>query len=281
MKSPGKKSRKSGYFKTIRPRNRNLRITFECPKLKIKFDPPTQPPTRRGILSYVMSPFDPRGIALPYMLDMKLLVQEMFGKDWSWDTEISGPLLDKWTSWVSELPALRDFSYSRPLIPEPGYHSIYLCTFTDASERGYAASCYIVCEYDDHTTVKFALGKVRVAPKQKLITIPRLELLGAVVGVEAAALVKTELGVEFTGIYFWTDSTTVLHWVNNPDLQLKAFVANRVAKVIEGSGGATWNYVPTKENPADIGSRGLRPSDVDGIRPWLEGPAWLQAGKNN
>ena len=204
-----------------------------------------------------MSPFDPRGLALPYMMDMKLLVQKMFAKGWSWDTELTGSLLDEWTSWVSELPALQDFSYSRPLVPEPGYKNIYLCTFTDASERGHAASSYVVCEYDHKTTVKLALGKIRVAPKQKLITIPRLELLGAVTGVEVATMVKAELGLEFTGIYFWTDSTTVLHWVTNPDLQLKAFVANRVAKVIERSEGATWNYVPTKENPADIGSRGL------------------------
>ena len=253
----------------------------ETDQLKIQFDPPTQPPTRRGILSYVMSPFDPRGMALPYLLDMKLLVQKMFAKGWSWDTELTGQLLHEWTSWVSELPALQDFSYSRPLVPKPGYNNIYLCTFTDASERAYAASCYVVCEYDDYTSVKFALGKIRVAPKQKLITIPRLELLGAVVGVEVAALVKAELGLEFTETLFWTDSTTVLHWVTNPDLQLKAFVANRVAKVIEGSEGATWNYVPTKENPADIGSRGLRPSDVEGIRPWLDGPQWLRCGRHN
>ena len=254
----------------------------EVDELKIKFDPPTQPPSRRGILSYVMTPFDPRGLALPYLLDMKLLVQGMFGKGWTWDTELTDEPRDAWTKWVAELPALKGFSYQRPLIPEPGYDAIYLCIFTDASEKGYAASVYIVCEYATYSTARFVMGKVRVAPKQKLITIPRLELLGAVVGVEAATTVKAELGIEFSEVHFWTDSTTVLHWVTNPDLQLKAFVANRVAKVIEGSKElcATWNYVPTKENPADIGSRGLRPSDTEGIKPWLEGPPWLRTGKD-
>ena len=37
--------------------------------------------------------------------------------------------------------------------------------------------------------------------------------------------------------------------------------------------------MPTKENPADIGSRGLRPSDIEGIKPWLEGPSWLRTGR--
>ena len=252
----------------------------ESDKLNIRFDQPTQEPSRRGILSYIMSPFDPCGIALPYLLDMKLLVQRLFGGEWGWDTWITGKDLEQWTQWIAELPALGQIPCPRALIPRPGYQAIYLCIFTDASERGIAAVCYIVCEYPDKTTVSFALGKVRVAPKKKLITIPRLELLGAVIGVEIAATVKAELKVEFTGVYFWTDSTTVLHWVNNPDLQLKAFVANRVAKVVEGSEGATWSHVPTKENPADIGSRGLRPTDTEGIRPWLEGPPWLKTGKN-
>ena len=120
----------------------------ETDQLLIKFDPPTQPPPRRGILSYVMTPYDPRGMTLPYLLDMKLLVQAMFNKGWDWDTNLTGSLLEEWTSWVAELPALESFAYPRALIPEPGYESIYLCTFTDASQRGYAASSYVVCEYE-------------------------------------------------------------------------------------------------------------------------------------
>ena len=168
----------------------------------------------------------------------------------------------------------------RRLIPRLDYESIYLCVFTDASQRGYAVVAYIVCDYGNEVTVSFASGKVRVAPNKKLITIPRLELMAAVAGVDLATTIKAELNITFTETRFWTDSTTVLHWITNPDLQLKAFVANRVAKVIEGSQEAAWSYVNTKITPADIGSRGLRPSDNQGIQPWLNGPAWLQAGPN-
>ena len=248
-------------------------------QLKIQFERPTQAATRRGILSYVMSPFDPSGITLPYLLDMKLLVQRLFGGNWGWDTPIEGQDLQEWNSWVSELQEMRTITCDRSLIPIPDYREIYLHVFTDASERGYAAVCYVVCDYGNEHTSSFGLGKVRVAPKKKLLTIPRLELLGAVAGVEIAATIREELGVEFTSVHFWTDSTTVLRWATNPDLQLKAFVANRVSKIIEGSEGATWSYVSTKENPADIGSRGLRPSDSEGIRPWISGPSWLTSGK--
>ena len=250
----------------------------ELDELVIQFDKPSQKATRRGILSYVMSPFDPTGITLPFLLDMKLLVQHLFASKWDWDEPLVGKELESWSNWVAELPCLRPIRCKRALIPRPGYQSIRLCVFTDASEKGYAAVAYVVCEYDDETTVAFAFGKVRVAPKKKLITIPRLELMAAVIGVELASAVKEELRATFTSVQFWTDSTTVLHWVTNPDLQLKAFVANRVAKVVERSQDATWAYVNTRQNPADVGSRGLRPGDNDGIRLWLDGPSWLSQG---
>ena len=52
----------------------------------------------------------------------------------------------------------------------------------------------------------------------------------------------------------WTDSTVVMHWLNIQGLP-KQFVANRVTKILEKE-YIKWYYVPTKQNPADIGSRG-------------------------
>ena len=253
----------------------------ETDLLKINFPTPTQRPTRRGILSYIMSPFDPCGLALPYLLDMKLLVQRLFSAEGGWDAPVTGPDLDEWQKWVAELPNLPPVTCPRALIPRPDYTEIDLCVFADASERGYAATAYVVCQYPGRPSSRIGLGKVRVAPKKTRLTIPRLELLAAVAAVEVAAQVKESLDVEFDGVYFWTDSTTVLHWVNNPHLQLKAFVANRVAKVIEGSKGATWSHVSTHDNPADIGSRGLRPSQVAELGPWLNGPKWLTGKKED
>ena len=109
----------------------------------------------------------------------------------------------------------------------------------------------------------------------------RLELMAAVAAIDVAVTVQAELKVDFTAVHFWTDSTCVLQWVRNPDLPLKLFVANRVAKLIEGSAGATWHYVNTRDNPADIGSRGLRPTQTAEITRWLEGPPWLKTGRSS
>ena len=55
-------------------------------------------------------------------------------------------------------------------------------------------------------------------------------------------------------MYAWSDSTVTLHWLkDNGDY--KVFVCNRVAKIKEKD-FINWKYVPTKQNPADLGSRG-------------------------
>ena len=42
---------------------------------------------------------------------------------------------------------------------------------------------------------------------------------------------------------------------------------------IKQNANVTWKYVPTKQNPADIGSRGLLISKMPNV--WWEGPSWL------
>ena len=41
---------------------------------------------------------------------------------------------------------------------------------------------------------------------------------------------------------------------------------------IQEHSGITWRHVPTKENPADLGSRG---GQVDDSKLWWQGPEWL------
>ena len=72
-------------------------------------------------------------------------------------------------------------------------------------------------------------------------------------------------------VYCWSDCTVMLHWIRGEG-EYKQFVYNRVCK-IRGNNWITWRYVPTKENPADLGSRG-GPVPQDGDL-WWHGPKWL------
>lgn len=78
--------------------------------------------------------------------------------------------------------------------------------------------------------VAFLLSKGRVTPL-KAVTIPRLDLSVAVLSVKMDALIKAEQGMHLKKSVFWTDSTSVLKYVNNEDKRFHTFVANRVATI--------------------------------------------------
>ena len=71
--------------------------------------------------------------------------------------------------------------------------------------------------------------------------------------------------------YPWIDSTVILHWIRL-DGNYKQFVGNRVLK-IKSKKAISWKYVPTRQNPADIGSRGCMMKDLS--ENWFSGPCWL------
>ncbi|GFT69945.1 uncharacterized protein NPIL_492171, partial [Nephila pilipes] len=59
---------------------------------------------------------------------------------------------------------------------------------------------------------------------------------------------------KFQYLKAWTDSQAVLSWLSSPAPIWKPFIANRISKTLNRIPQNRWQYVPTKENPADIGS---------------------------
>ena len=119
------------------------------------------------------------------------------------------------------------------------------------------------------------MAKSRVAPL-KYVSIPRLELLEAVMGIRLASTIKQELRIPIKRTVYWSDSTTVIRWINSTSCRFHIFVGNRVGEILESSDPADWRYVPTTENPADDCSRGLLPSVLTGEHRFFTGPDYLQ-----
>ena len=131
--------------------------------------------------------------------------------------------------------------------------------------------------------------KGRVAPL-KAHSICRLELMGALIGARLAETVVKELTIEINAVVFWSDSTTVLHWIKQISSSYKAFVGNRVSEIHSvvheletklGADTVTWRYVPTDVNPADDISRGLSPSELTMGHRYLSGPEFLKTEREN
>ncbi|XP_072395256.1 uncharacterized protein [Diabrotica undecimpunctata] len=113
----------------------------------------------------------------------------------------------------------------------------------------------------------------------KTITLPRLELMGALLASKLTTKVvdiKKDKLPSITSINMWSDSEIVLAWLRSHHSRWNQFVANRVAQIQENSSHSHWRHVKSKDNPADILSRGMMPSNILNSTLWFHGPQFLQ-----
>ncbi|PIK53264.1 hypothetical protein BSL78_09838 [Apostichopus japonicus] len=221
------------------------------------------------------------GFVAPFILTAKFLIQDLCSKGLRWD-EIVGPEEQRqWNEWLTELPSLerveveRCFKHTISGDVKYGLH-----IFCDASERGYAAVAYLRTEHlNGQIQCSFVMGKARLCPLKR-VTIPRLELMSAVLAVELGQVITKELRLPIENLIYWTDSTSVLQYIKNESRRFRTFVANRVAKIQDGSDSSQWRHVDSKSNPADDSSRGLHAEEMQGSCRWLQGPDFLLKGKH-
>ena len=100
------------------------------------------------------------------------------------------------------------------------------------------------------------MAKAKLASK-KFVSIPRLELVAAVLLVKISNMTKKELQLQEFDEYFWTNRRVVFGYIANDMRAFKTFVANRVHMVQENSNIEQWKYLPSKENPADDASKSM------------------------
>ena len=146
--------------------------------------------------------------------------------------------------------------------------------FCDASARAYAACAYLTSDKEAH----LLLSRNRVVPLNSKTTIPRLELQAAVLGVHLLEEVLSAFDKQCViQIHMWVDSTCVLQWLSGPVAKQPTYVANRVSRIQEVSGEhkVQWHHCGSKENPADLATRGLTPQVLQESTLWFQGPAWL------
>ncbi|GFR23933.1 DUF5641 domain-containing protein [Trichonephila clavata] len=106
------------------------------------------------------------------------------------------------------------------------------------------------------------------------MSIPKLELLAAVIGTRLVQSVKTSLNIHSIQTFYWTDSKVVLCWIKNSGTW-KTFVRNRIKEIHSSSSKEDWYYVPSQMNAADIASRGCNAQTLFSLC-WWEGPIWLK-----
>ena len=229
------------------------------------------PLTKRSVLKVTAKIYDPMGFLSPLTVEMKILFQELCIEKTNWDSELKGESLRKWKSFLQDLILIDCYHIPRCYFAcQPV--DIQLHGFSDASERAYAAVVYIRSTYSDgQVEVRLVASKSRVAPIKKQ-TIPRLELLGALIFARLVNKLKS-LDIESPAV-LWTDSMTTLCWIKNERVW-KQYVGQRVEEIRGLTPKDSWRHCPGEVNPADLPSRGLSAKELSTSKTWWNGPNFL------
>ncbi|KHJ42493.1 Pao retrotransposon peptidase [Trichuris suis] len=230
-------------------------------------------PSKREMLSCIARLFDPLGLLSPVVIAAQMLVQDIWKTRCDWDEVPAEPLLTRWQHWARNLLQLDNITFPRRLCSQVDDVTAHI--FCDASESAYGAVAHLrSTSRNKEATVGLAFAKVRVAPVRRL-SVPRLELLAAVVAVRIARLLIRELHILKEKISFWTDSNVVLCWLSSLNKRFPSFVENRSTEILDGFLPSQWQHVAGTDNPADDLSRGLNVVALQPEHRWMVGPHFL------
>ena len=128
--------------------------------------------------------------------------------------------------------------------------------FSDGSVSAFGSVSYVRWKLETGKWWSMLLlSKSKIAPKSR-ITVPRLELNGAVLSKRLEDFISADLDLEFGNIYHLVDSSTVLRYLHKQDAKLKPYEGicvreiQRAGKFLEGR-LHNWSWVETHSNLAN------------------------------
>ncbi|XP_063830205.1 uncharacterized protein LOC135079477 [Ostrinia nubilalis] len=241
----------------------------------INLRPPTNHVTKRFILGEISRLFDPMGWLAPVVVVAKIIIQKLWLARVTWDEDVPKDIETEWFNFCNDLEQAKNIYVNRWLNTNNNDLKIELHGYSDASQSAYAAAVYLrVVKADGTIHVRLITAKTRVAPI-KTVSIPRLELCGAVLLTKLLHETAECLDVAPADIHAYTDSTIVLAWLQCHPSRWKTFIANRTSEILTVLPATCWSYVESTQNPADVASRGAPPSQLLQSDLWWSGPEEL------
>ena len=246
--------------------------------------------TKEEVLSFIMSLYDPCGFLGPHTLRGRQFFQLINEEDISWKDTVPDHILIPFTKWKESTIHLKKIKIPRWTNPLGLVdYASDLIIFCDSSAKGYGFCAYVK-RYSrtggGESSVSFLFSKCHVVPlnmtrrpTENAIShgdsIPRLELMAAKLAAQWRDTIVRESGETFDNIYMFSDSLTVLGWLDNWVKRFKTFENFRIRAIQGLSRRGEWGHCPSKDNPSDDCSKGI---DADNSKRWSffhNGPSWL------
>ncbi|XP_064554834.1 uncharacterized protein LOC135439898 [Drosophila montana] len=221
-----------------------------------------------------MSIFDPLGLLGFFNIRAKIILQNIWRSNIGWDDDLTKEDEVDWLHWLDLVSKLNTVRIPQCMKWVSRTQTVQMHTFVDASINAYAAVVYLRAEHDGQVHCSLAASKTRVAPL-KPVSIPRMELMAAVLGLRLAKCIQNETSVRIHRRTFWTDSKDVLYWIQSDARKFQQFVALRIGEILEESDVDSWRWVPSAQNVADDGTKWTKTPEIHGSTRWFNGPPFL------
>ena len=212
--------------------------------------------TLRIVLSQVSKLFDPLGFLIPLLLLAKILLRKSCSKNsenksLKWDEALPSELYNQWKQFFRKLLSAEKLTFARCLRPRVSIGEPVLVVYDDGSKEAFGACAYARWEVGGNCFwARLIMAKNRIGPA-RIITIPRMELCGAVIAVRLRQTIEEELKWKFCHVMHITDSTIVFGQIHCESHQYKTFEGNRISEIQTKSNISEWYWAPSEANPAD------------------------------
>ena len=203
-----------------------LRWDTERDLFIFKFEPCYSPVSKRDILKATARFYDPLGLLGPITVLFKILLQSVCKSQVSWDDPLNPDIAKQWQVLANDLSETKAIAVNRYYVRDMSLaeaSSIQIHGFADASEMAYGAVVYLRVKTESgNVETSLIMAKTRVAPI-KGETIPRLELMGALVLARLIDSVRCafENILRVDATYCWLDSMIALWWIRGLSKEFK------------------------------------------------------------
>ena len=236
--------------------------------------------TRRMLLRQTATIFDPLGLIVPFTIQGKILLRNLTtrhlpNKQIDWDEPIENECKGEWITYLKDMYQLDKIRFTRCVQPPDAIGEPILIVFADASSQAYGACAYVHWRlHSGQCRTYLVSAKSRISPNRQL-SIPRLELCGAVLGCRLAETILKEMTYKFQEVLYIIDSTIVRSQIQKQSYGFGTFVATRVAEIQEKSSPTQWWWTESRHNPADLATRYTKPEELESDSVWQSGPNFL------
>ena len=233
--------------------------------------------TRRIVLQQVMAVYDPLGLLAPLVLQAKLLLRDTWLLKLGWDDVLTPHMVSEWRKFFFSLFDASEISFDRCLTPRDAVGQPQLILMSDGSDVAYGCTAYVRWELSNgQFWCRLLMAKSRIAPINR-ISIPRMELNGAVVSKRLRETIQEESRFQFSKVHHLVDSETVLCQLYKVASRFQVFEGVRIGEIQAAMKGdmTEWAWIAGSSNAADLATRPQPPSALGPESVWQRGPDFL------